>query len=417
MIYLYKDKDLSVIPQFGATCWFNAILMVSLYSQYTRNVIIKASKKWNKKDSFLMVLKEILKNYKKKPEKVQTFFNKIKPEKILLKMLKKYNDYIFMYKMKLNFVKTNFDISFASYDFYYINLFLKYININALDILYYENKYLININKYMHKNNYTTYNGNEISKDTIKILKNVPEVLVITSFLQHNYLHKYLDYYNTKTNPFNSLLYDFEISDVYKLEDYITLNGYRYKLDSVIISSYNHINNMAHTIAGITCNNEKYVYNGFWINDDKKSFSLIKYDWNVNNDKDFCLNYITYNLNFNINKNDLCFNFSKKNSYRIFIFTKIDNNVSSHKSSSKNDLELSGVSDIVYNQYETIINKMSKEEILSHLKYLDIYFNNLKNYSKKDLQKVYIEYINNYLNIPKKTVIQKIKNFLLKLVK
>ncbi len=30
-----KDKclDLSVIPQFEGTCWFNAILMIALYSQ------------------------------------------------------------------------------------------------------------------------------------------------------------------------------------------------------------------------------------------------------------------------------------------------------------------------------------------------------------------------------------------------
>ena len=80
-------SKLAVIPQYAGTCWFNAILMVSLYSQYTRKAVIKASKNWNKNDSFLMVLKEILKISYKEPEKVEKLFYKIKPEKILLKMI------------------------------------------------------------------------------------------------------------------------------------------------------------------------------------------------------------------------------------------------------------------------------------------------------------------------------------------
>ena len=56
--------NLSLIPQFSGTCWFNAILTASLYSQHTRKAIIKASKTWNKNDSFLMILKLILKNYR-----------------------------------------------------------------------------------------------------------------------------------------------------------------------------------------------------------------------------------------------------------------------------------------------------------------------------------------------------------------
>jgi len=37
--------NLSVIPQFRGTCWFNAILMIALYSQNVRKILIKLSKK------------------------------------------------------------------------------------------------------------------------------------------------------------------------------------------------------------------------------------------------------------------------------------------------------------------------------------------------------------------------------------
>ena len=45
--------NLSVIPQFGGTCWFNAILMIALYSQLTRKIVIKSSKTWDKTNKFL----------------------------------------------------------------------------------------------------------------------------------------------------------------------------------------------------------------------------------------------------------------------------------------------------------------------------------------------------------------------------
>jgi len=35
--------NLSVIPQFSGTCWFNAILTIALYSQNVRKIIINNS--------------------------------------------------------------------------------------------------------------------------------------------------------------------------------------------------------------------------------------------------------------------------------------------------------------------------------------------------------------------------------------
>ena len=57
-------ENLKVIPQFLGTCWFNAFLMSTLYSQNARKIMIKVSKKWDIKNKFLNNLKYILKkNY------------------------------------------------------------------------------------------------------------------------------------------------------------------------------------------------------------------------------------------------------------------------------------------------------------------------------------------------------------------
>jgi len=43
----FDCKNIKVIPQFAEdTCWFNAILMASLYSQRSRKLMKLMSKKW-----------------------------------------------------------------------------------------------------------------------------------------------------------------------------------------------------------------------------------------------------------------------------------------------------------------------------------------------------------------------------------
>jgi len=132
--------NISVIPQFRGTYWFNAILMISLYSQNVRKILIKVSKKWNKSNSFLMILKTILiKYYDNQPEKVQAFYNKIRPEIIMFKMIKMMDD-----KEIINYWKQNNKNKFATYFAWSAQEFL---NINVLDITYLNNKYYLNLEK------------------------------------------------------------------------------------------------------------------------------------------------------------------------------------------------------------------------------------------------------------------------------
>ena len=81
-------SEISVIPQFGGTCWFNAILMSCFYSQEMRKLMInKISKTWNKNSSFFKFLKTILKKNYNKNNEIITLFNKVKPELLLLKFM------------------------------------------------------------------------------------------------------------------------------------------------------------------------------------------------------------------------------------------------------------------------------------------------------------------------------------------
>jgi hypothetical protein len=96
--------------------------------------------------------------------------------------------------------------------------------------------------------------------------------------------------------------------------------------------------NTSHSIAGITCKSKKYVYNGwtrYTLDPNIKETDrfkenkylnlpceLMKLDWNIKKDNDFCLN--TKKCipdNTNISKvNDLCFSFSKGK--RVLIYVK-----------------------------------------------------------------------------------------------
>ena len=82
-------EELKVIPQYVGSCWFNAFLMVLLYSFNARKAMIRASKKWNKSSKLLNIFKTILKKNYNDPS-IAEYYRQIKPELILFKFLKEY---------------------------------------------------------------------------------------------------------------------------------------------------------------------------------------------------------------------------------------------------------------------------------------------------------------------------------------
>lgn len=337
-----KCLNLSVIPQFGGTCWFNAILMIALYSQNTRKAVLRSAKYWDKSNSFLMILKSILIKYYKEPENVQSFFKKIKPEIILFKMLKKYNQDVIIDKFKHNLL---FDSSnFAWFEIFIIKFF-KLLEVNSLDIIYMNGNYYLNydeevnyildntdnkikvINNHIYEN--SVIKKNRVTTNIKKAIKKVPDIIIVS----HEDINEFVKiiYQPVMTNEekelFNARNYDCKIKGVNTYDDIIYVNGYKYKLDACTLSNYNTYNRGIHAIAGITCNNKHYVYNGWQEGTTDPAFayygnsltttpcSLMRFDWDLKKDVEFCLNLNKCKLDrirHQITNDDLCFSFGKK---------------------------------------------------------------------------------------------------------
>ncbi len=450
-----KDKclNLSVIPQFGGTCWFNAILMIALYSQNVRKAMMKASKKWDKTDSFFMILKSVLIKYYKKPEKVQKFFNKIRPEIILFKMLKKMGEYdqLEHYKRALKKDKANL----GWYEDFIIP-FLRYMNVNTLDIVYVNHQYYLETyNEFYYKddpvtgqtmiyithmNDYTNpkfveSKRKEVFKDVTNKLKNVPDVLIV----KHGSLNKQVvdlmlkyNYIGQMINEFKNDKYNFDVRGIDTYDDIIYLNGHKYKLDAVTLTNYDKVA-MNHAIAGITCNGNRYVYNGWnsattdpaLVNKNyavseavPSPCSLMPYDWDLRKDDDFCLNPKSCQLDFfnPLHQNYLkmlCFSFAKGR--RILIYVRVvDDDKESElipKGSIPETLKLSGVSGVIKDVHD--IKNLSDQELIVELQKFKIYLIPNVHYDRWVLESLYYDLLKkhyNYNPILKQSVEKKSKS-------
>ncbi len=359
-------SDISVIPQFIGTCWFNAILMSCFYSQEMRKLMIKQSKTWAKNDNLFKFLKTILKNsYDVKEKKNLILFHKIKPEKLLLQILNKYDKNLLKYLIKENY----------RWFHSYISLFLKYLGVNVLDITYINNnKILLNFLKIINDYNITN-DITEITKIDYNLefeeiknkIINIPDVLLLNTYsLHYEQVYNYLLTINNEFNIYNIKNYNLNkqhFQELLDFKDTIIFQGFTYKLDSVLLANYNIFK---HSIAGITCNNNRYVYNGWNSKIEDVSFlkngnsipcSLMRYDWNLNEDNEFCLNQKECKLDNITDVKDLCFSFNKGK--RTLVYVKVnEENVSSSslKSFSKSK-----------SNYKDIDN-LSLEEIIKKLK-------------------------------------------------
>ena len=416
--------NLSVIPQFGGTCWFNAILMIALYSQLTRKIVIKSSKTWDKTNKFLMILKAIVIKYYNKPEKVQKFFNKIKPELILFKMIKTYKDYDLIAAYK-NQLKKN--IANLGWIDNYIIKFFRYLNLKCMDITYYNDTYLINfdkitsiinnnglINLTLNKNNLDI---NKLIKETQDELKEIPDIIVVfhnetNKFVSTNYINFYLSLTEDEKKVFNPIKnqYLFQASGIATYDEFIYINNICYKLDATTLTNYN-IGNTAHAISGITCKNNHYVYNGWNQQSTDPAFqnkgvtkttpcSLMKYDWNLKKDDSFCLNPITCKLDF-LQPNqyaDLCFSFAK--GLRTLIYVRVDNNDNDKsfiKSKINVNLDISNRSELIKDIHD--FKNLTNEDIINQLAKFDVYLVPNIYYERAVLESLLYDELKKYYNI------------------
>jgi len=379
-------KTLKVIPQIVGSCWFNAILMSVLYSQNARKMIINESVNWDKDDKFFNILKYILNNNYDNPL-IKKYFNHLKPELLLFLFLKKFDKEI---ETK---IKEKIKKDFLDFGWYaeYIIFFIKKLTPKVLDICYFQDKILINYYK-----NYYDYNLNGKSFDNIneklllnfenekneiiKIINDIPDFIILyhyelITFFNDNFLFRYLS--NKLKYIFDLSSYNINFNGLKEYEDIITFNGIKYKLDSCLLNNYN---KEAHAICGITCNNNKYVYNG-WLNISKyfSPCSLIKYDWNLRRDDEFCLNVKKCKLDFVINKKNLCFSFNKGN--RVLIYVRINNN-------ETRDLTPINTSKVKLTDINTIVNDIYQ---INDIDNNETFYKKIKNNLMKSVKKTFIK--------------------------
>ena len=415
-----KDNCDNVITlkQYGPTCWFNSILMAVLYSEESRKLLLKKSKKWDKKIHILKTLKYILENKYFRSSNIYKdyeYFDKIRPEYILEKLYK-YNKKKFSFNPKIK--KGGYAPAL------YIRKIYKLLGAKVLFLDFKDN--LLYYSKY---NNTKVINSAVKKEAVIKyILKFVPKEKVLEKFenpdvIIINFTKSIVDnipeYYKVPTNsPFYNII---------SFNDKVVIKGMNYIQDSVLLSNWNRTEIGGHSIAGIKCKDNKYVYNGWtrgtidihlqnlnftkedydkerlWVSEviDKSVVyvnvknnlvvdklpvggilvsdnihipcELMKYDWNVMKNSEFCINKRQCMLDthsdksikniINKDKNELCFSFNK--GPRLLIYVNKNSVDVSGKDKGKNECPEGKVLNPLTNRCISIknINKLPKKPL------------------------------------------------------
>jgi hypothetical protein len=321
-------KKLTIFPQYKGTCWFNALLMATLYSQRSRKLILSKSDEWDIRIKIFKVFRHILKHKyvkSKYPERDFKFFDEVRPENIL-QMLYRFNKNEFMFN--------KYNRGFATEG--YISQFYRLLGVSCMmllksnDTIMYDPYNHIKSVKFLKKRGFIT--SFELKNPSIiqSYLNNIPDVLLVRIKNGDNIIRDYISNNSTNNNNINSL------------ENIIVYNNIEYELDSVILSNWNQTPS-GHSIAGITCKNKRYVYNGWTINSidpalksksglSKIPCELMDFEWDLKKDDQFCINAKQCKLDkiFNNVPERTCFSFNKGK--RILVYIK--KNVNKLKSAS-----------------------------------------------------------------------------------
>lgn len=325
--------------QYGQTCWFNALLMAVLYSQRSRNVVYQQSKHWDTRIQLFRLLKYVLK-YKyiktKNPQKDYEFFNAMRPE-VVLEMLtntKKGKKYLPKHKENRGFVASLF-----------VSKLYKILGVDSMMLNVVDNNVYYDIDNHIQRMRYLKdglsysfkYKSEAYIKEKLSPSRN-PHILIVNvkRDIEESF---YRQVYSTRKQ--------YKIDNIDKsiaeLRNTVYYNGEEYVLDSIILSNWNSSKNIpGHAIAGITCNNEKYVYNGWtrytvdaaMMKENMKEQDIqmqripcefMQHDWDPHKDQEFCLNTQKCMLT-KATRNDyhtkVCFSFGKGRRSLIYVKKK-----------------------------------------------------------------------------------------------
>jgi hypothetical protein len=353
-------------PDNSNICWFNTIMMALLYSQHSRFFLLNDNKLDDKKDKISKILNQTLKRQFVKNIYQKEYFKHMRINK-LLKYLNffsnkenidiiiqyGYNSSLAIHKFIAKLGKTSLNLNiYKGYIFANVNLLLDNMNI-------YFNQEVIAEKQY------------EIGREILKMMGelNIQHFATDPDYLIVNIIDNELDqvFHSLFTPLYNKLFFQIieflsKHSLVYKLlletygissqgiltgENEVTYNDNTYILDSCILGNYNDIGAVGHSIAGITCNNNRYIYNGPLISSEsyysteKVSCDLMRFDWNVKKDDNFCINPKVCKLDpiYQRPFNDLCFSFNKGS--RTLIYVKNNMQIDTADLLYKNESRLS----------------------------------------------------------------------------
>jgi hypothetical protein len=346
-----KDSICSQIltpKQYGPICWFMALFVAMFYSQRNRKILLKASKNWDQNNELFKTLYNVLHNkYLKKSvngEDYDDFSDDtfIKILSLLFQkdkkkfpfnpkhenMLKAFSPQFYIGKLY-----TLLGIKYKMFEYNKRNDILRYSYLNKE----YDDLLILKIeNEEYSKHVIDDKKGILIDHKYIED-EEAPPILII---MVHPY-YESLIYESILSN--NVIPNDSKNSNIRYRNDNVTYNEKNYTLDSVVLFNTNTGDNNGHIIAGITCEDERYIYNG-WIKkstDASKGITrdipceLMPYNWNIMFDYYFCLN--TQNcipdiLKTKVEKGNFCFNFSQGT--RILIYVRDDAKSETSKESS-----------------------------------------------------------------------------------
>ena len=417
-----KDKCDNVITlkQYGPTCWFNSILMAVLYSDESRKLLLKKSKKWNKKILIFKTLKHILEKKYLRSNNIYNdyeYFDKIRPEYILEKLYK-YNKKKFSFNPKIK--KGGYAPALYIRKVYKL-LGAKVLFLDYKDNLLYYSKYnntVVN-NSLGKKGPSIEFTVKFVSREKVLEKFENPDVIIIN--FTKNIINDIPEYYKVpKDSPFYNII---------SFNDKVAIKGMNYIQDSVLLSNWNRTEIGGHSIAGIKCKGNKYVYNGWtrgtidihlqnvnftkddydnerlWVSEviNKKIVyiniknniivdklptngilvsdnihipcELMKYDWNVMKNSEFCINKKECILDTHSNesikdiirkdKNELCFSFNKGSRLLIYINKNGSNDKEKGKGKGKKECPEGKVLNPLTNRCINIksINKLAKKTL------------------------------------------------------
>lgn len=320
--------------QVGPICWFMATFVAMFYSQRSRKILLEASNGWDKKKLFTLLKHVLDEKYLKVGSRESEDYKKFSDDTFgnILSYLNMENNKKFPYDPK--------KVSSGFHPEVYVGRLYKLLNV---DYKMFDYSIQDNTVAYSYYNEEYDLINYTIKKKRMELDINIEEFIKLKTYkyVENNYAPPILFIKvndNERNGIYNLILPSNIINDgvakeeLKSLKEQIFYNGKEYNLDSVILANWNINKSNGHAIAGITCKKTKYVYNG-WTRTSMDPVmaknitreipcELMKYDWNIVKNNDFCLNTtkcIPELLRKKLKVRDICFNFSKGARYLIYV--------------------------------------------------------------------------------------------------